>query len=370
MENLKFYYSMSITKSPRAGTGGGVVRPRPEDDEDMEDPECLFQRLMADAKTTILNQVRGDLSEHNRNIDSKLDSAMAKLDKSVASSNEDILSKTKQYIDAVDSRSTKKLDRHTTALEELSAKQAEQSETNARMLAKMAQIEEGLAQIFANGGNPSAASAQSSGGPPNPSHTLPSGDPNAYDKTVLRINSRNPVKKDKLLPIIRDLCDEAGLQPTQWELKGPPVAKRYTLAFHVGDADKDTAALRANKVNQSLQNEDKTWRELSIQIPANNTERLFIGFDRSRKSKLLEQATNHIFLAIKKKHGDTLEIDKIKYDHGIIVGWQFAAICYYDDNSNNVTLEWFDEILDANAIDKREFQEAHDCKFRRHTPKA
>ena len=91
-------------KSPRT-TGTGVVRPRPDDDngtedDDMEDPGALFARLMADAKTIMLAEVREEIGGHNKLIDQKLESVIVNLDKN----QDNMLSKTKSYIDAMDAK--------------------------------------------------------------------------------------------------------------------------------------------------------------------------------------------------------------------------------------------------------------------------
>ena len=165
-------------KSPRT-TGTGVVRPRPDDDngtedDDMEDPGALFARLMADAKTTMLAEVREEIGGHNKLIDQKLESVIVNLDKN----QDNMLSKTKSYIDAMDAKTSKKIESNTKALEVITKQQVEQAETNKSMLDKITRIEAAL------NANPSAASSSNTSNIPIPRSTLADANSIVFPKTA------------------------------------------------------------------------------------------------------------------------------------------------------------------------------------------
>ena len=365
------------TKSPRI-SGSGTVRRRPDDndanDDDMDDPEVLFASLMSNAKSSILQEVKDEMAsyatEQNKHLDSKLDTVLVKIDKQIEAKISGIGDNTKSYMEAMDARNGKRLDKHTKALEDLATKQEEQSLTNARILDKMVRIEEALASSTTSSSStgPNANSAP-------PGFSRPPGDPNSFNKTIIKINTqKNPVRKDAILPLIQQMCQDADLDDKEWELKGPGISKRYTLNFLVEGVDPDTAAHRAIKVNGSLQNEDRTWREINVQTPAKDPEgnfimeRLYIGLDKSAKCRTLEQSTSHMFKIIKAKYS-SLEVDKIKYDNGITIGWQFAVMFHYSEDTKTVSIEWFDDIITQYKINKQELIELHDRRFRSSTSK-
>ena len=376
-------------KSPRIA---GVVRQRSVDhdndnanangngggDDDMDDPEAIFARLMAGAKTSMLTEVRDEICGHNKAItelvDKKLESVMVKLESKIESKITGIGDNTKSYMEAMDARNGKRLDKHTKALEDLATKQEEQSLTNARILDKMVRIEEALASRDAQPTTTSSSSGSNTNSAP-PGFSRPPGDPNSFNKTIIKINTqKNPVRKDAILPLIQQMCQDADLDDKEWELKGPGISKRYTINFLVEGVDPDTAAHRAIKVNGSLQNEDRTWREINVQTPAKDPEgnyimeRLYIGLDKSAKCRTLEQSTNHMFKIIKAKYS-SLEVDKIKYDNGITIGWQFALMFHYSEDTKTVSIEWFDDIITQFKINKQELIELHDRRFRSSTSK-
>ena len=106
------------TKSPRI-SGSGTVRRRPDDndanDDDMDDPEVLFASLMSNAKSSILQEVKDEMAsyatEQNKHFDSKLDTVLVKINKQIEAKISGIGDNTKTYMDAMDARNGKRLDK-------------------------------------------------------------------------------------------------------------------------------------------------------------------------------------------------------------------------------------------------------------------
>ena len=124
-----------------------------------------------------------------------------------------------------------------------------------------------------------ATSAPSLGGPP--SKLI---DPNFYDPTIVRINSKNIVERTKIWEVAAKLLAAANLNEGEVELlPKASYARGYRIKFTTPGP---TAATQAKQLVESLRSgkgPDAVWQEVSITLPDDITrEKVFIGLDRSR----------------------------------------------------------------------------------------
>ena len=117
------------------------------------------------------------------------------------------------------------------------------------------------------------------GGPPSKAT-----DPNFYDPTIVRINSKNIVERTKIWEVVAKLLTAANLNEGEVELlPKAPFARGYRVKFTTPGL---TAATQAKQLVESLRSgkgPDATWQEVSVTLPDGIThEKVFIGLDRSR----------------------------------------------------------------------------------------
>jgi hypothetical protein len=117
------------------------------------------------------------------------------------------------------------------------------------------------------------------------------------DPTVVRVSAKDAVGRDAVLTKINELATEAGIKPTEYELKPKlPVSTNYRLVFCNGDARLGKAV--ADNFLTSLKINDSTWKPTEITRPrGGGTERLYISKDRT-KSDIARQRNSKILFRL------------------------------------------------------------------------
>ena len=199
-----------------------------------------------------------------------------------------------------------------------------------------------------------ATSAPSLGGPPSKTS-----DPNFYDPTIVRINSKNIVERTKIWEVVAKLLTAANLNEGEVELLPKALfARGYRVKFTTPGL---TAATQAKQLVESLRSgkgPDATWQEVSMTLPDGIThEKVFIGLDRSR-SEAAKGRNLKILLDIIKTKLPGQPIAKLNREAAITKSWKSLAELKPHSNYSNIF--WQPEAisakLDQSAIEK-EFAE-------------
>ena len=175
-------------------------------------------------------------------------------------------------------------------------------------------------------------------------------DPYFADPTILRINASNLVAKTAVQELVDQMCADGGVDKSLYDLRGPDLGRRFTLAF-AGDAN--TAARRASKCNSTLRGTDGKWKELTVATPGGQTERIYVSRDectatiRQRKgAKLLHD------LVVEKCARAAL----IKRDHAIAIDWQIIATVHFDRTTNATRIDFDDGVAAKKGLDTADLE--------------
>ncbi len=199
-----------------------------------------------------------------------------------------------------------------------------------------------------------ATSASYLGGPP--SKTT---DPNFFDPTIVRINSKNIVEHTKIWEVVANILTAANLNEGEVELlPKAPFARGYRVKFTTPGPTATTQAKQLVESLRSGKGPDAVWQEVSIRLPDDITrEKVFIGLDRSR-SEAAKGRNLKILLDIIKAKLPGQPIAKLNREAAITKSWK--SLAELKPHSNYSNKFWQPEAisakLDQSAIEK-EFAE-------------
>jgi hypothetical protein len=120
---------------------------------------------------------------------------------------------------------------------------------------------------------------------------------------VLTIGAAKHVSKDAIKETIKKWLAPLNYTEEFWRLDGPQFGRNWDLCFHGEFASVESAALKANKANLLLRNEDGSWEHLTAQGPEQEQIDLFISKDDVPKNKREFALTKRLFKCIERSHG-------------------------------------------------------------------
>lgn len=170
-------------------------------------------------------------------------------------------------------------------------------------------------------------------------------DPFLVDHTILRINSNGFVAKAAIQEFANSLCARAGISPDQFEVRGGPLARRFTLAFH---GEKALASRRARKTNEMLRRDDGTWEAASIATPEGGEERLYICLDKANATIAKEKDAKTLRQVLANRF--QVETEFIKSDCSLAVQWRPLCKVVYLAGAGKTAIEWTQEVANKAGI--------------------
>ena len=259
---------------PRAGTGRGRSPPVVERSKSKSrtPPPCGTGKSSNEVGGTGLGADGGADDGAGKDDDWE-----AKLDAAVAGAMSKFLPSLKQVVaeQVGDCRKMlttheKKLDQHTAQLQGLGERQVGLANEQLDLRRQVEELREKLA--FDTGSH--LASSSSVSGRPSQR------DPDAYDRTLIRIGAEQTVGLKAVEEKVCELAKRTKLAATDYKVEGQPEARNYRLRF---TGQPDTAARRADKFIGSLRS-DSGWEAIHLDRPAESgggRQQLFFSLDQS-----------------------------------------------------------------------------------------
>ena len=176
------------------------------------------------------------------------------------------------------------------------------------------------------------------------SRSFPAGassDPNindTIDATILRINTKNMVHHDVLLPRLQTIGDHAGIEQKHYSLKGAQgLSRRFTLVFE--GHDKDAAARRAKQFHQSLRGSNSKWEEVTVTKPGGGEEVVFISPDK-KYSTIQRELGCKALADVLKEHDKETNFTMVRKEFAITVDWEVFATIEYNHEKKSTHITW------------------------------
>ena len=161
------------------------------------------------------------------------------------------------------------------------------------------------------------------------------------DNIVLRINGSTLVTHNALLTKLRDIAREARMATDSFQLRGPGLGRRFTMAFQGSPRE---AADKAKAFNDSLRSSEGVWREVSVDNPLGGQCRVYIGHDKCRAALQRERLLRDLSRAFAAKC-PALSFDTARRDG--ILAWRWRPFCVvsYDEAADKATATWNHDVL-------------------------
>ena len=164
---------------------------------------------------------------------------------------------------------------------------------------------------------------------------------------VLRIGTQAPVAKPTLQNTVKEWLEESNYKDDQWELKGPNLGKQFYLHFKGAG---DIGARRAKNANQSLQQEDGSWKPVFTRTPDGVDTKCFIGPDKNDQTIAQERMCKKIEAVLKETHqGHTFKF--MRNSCTVKCDWKTLVEARATSRTNE-QYWWKQDIIQEFSIDK------------------
>ena len=179
-------------------------------------------------------------------------------------------------------------------------------------------------------------------------------DPNYFDPSIVRINAKGIIERDKVWEAAAKLLAAANINEAEVDLlPKAPLAKGYRLKFVTPGP---TATTQAKQFVDSLRSEkgaDATWQHKIVTLPDSETkEHFFIGLDTSRLEAAKSQNLKVLLDIIKSKLPNQ-PIAKLNRETAIAKSWKSLAELRQQTSFEKII--WQTEATNA-KLDKSEIE--------------